>query len=237
MIVVDTVFVRFLLHLAPFPVHQQRQVLHQSPKLVHHRRQYSHQQMPPFQMVRVVVVKDIVHQIQQQPNTGGLSGQGQRTVVNVSGKYINDFAQLIQPQFCPHVVHQIGLEKDKRRQREDRERQRKAEKDRERQRKTATKEEERDISTCNGVPATSTQQCLLSCLVVCSAFVLPPCCRPRDATRLGLGAHGQSRPPPGATCRRVGRNPTENPWLKYAEWPPTILFGWTHCRWGNVSTT
>ena len=135
MIVVDTVFVRFLLHLAPFPVHQQRQVLHQSPKLVHHRRQYSHQQMPPFQMVRVVVVKDIVHQIQQQPYTGGLSGQGQRTVVNVSGKYINDFAQLIQPQFCPHVVHQIGLEKDKRRQREDRERQRKAEKDRERQRK------------------------------------------------------------------------------------------------------
>jgi hypothetical protein len=80
-------------------------------------------------MVRVVVVKDIVHQIQQQPNTGGLSGQGQRTVVNVSGKYINDFAQLIQPQFCPHVVHQIGLEKDKRRQR-------KTEKDRERQRKT-----------------------------------------------------------------------------------------------------
>ena len=133
MIVVDTVFVRFLLHLAPFPVHQQRQVLHQSPKLVHHRRQYSHQQMPPFQMVRVVVVKDIVHQIQQQPNTGGLSGQGQRTVVNVSGKYINDFAQLIQPQFCPHVVHQIGLEKDKRRQR-------KTEKDRERQRQKKRKE-------------------------------------------------------------------------------------------------
>ena len=139
MIVVDTVFVRFLLHLAPFPVHQQRQVLHQSPKLVHHRRQYSHQQMPPFQMVRVVVVKDIVHQIQQQPNTGGLSGQGQRTVVNVSGKYINDFAQLIQPQFCPHVVHQIGLEKtrkDKEKTKKDRERQRKTEKDRERQRKT-----------------------------------------------------------------------------------------------------
>ena len=62
-------------------------------------------------MVWVVVVKDIVHQIQQQTNTGGLSGQRQRTVMNVSGKYINDFAQLVQPQFCTHVVHQIGLER------------------------------------------------------------------------------------------------------------------------------
>ena len=47
------------------------------------------------------------------------------------------------------MVHQIGLEKDKRRQREDRERQRKAEKDRERQRKTE-KDRERQRKTEKG---------------------------------------------------------------------------------------
>lgn len=153
MIVVDAVFARFLLHLAPFPVHQQRQVLHQSPKLVHHRRQYSHQQMPPFQMVWVVVVKDIVHQIQQQTNTGGLSGQRQRTVMYVSGKYINDFAQLVQPQFCTHVVHQIGLERTGKKKKEHR---------------------EKEISVHEAVSSAYKYlavplKCLLSCCVFCLA--------------------------------------------------------------------